>query len=109
MPLDAVRLLEARAVIGFWDYAAEQPELMAFYDSALETWRRETGMYLRQTRAAGGLDDDRPHERVIDTVPALMTGLQINACSCPHHNTPARQTAVLDDFLAGVRSRAVSS
>jgi hypothetical protein len=80
MPLDEVRLLEARAVIGFWDYAAEQPELMAFYDSAMETWR-----------------------------PALMTGLQINACSCPHPNTPARQTAVLDDFLAGVRSRAVSS
>jgi AcrR family transcriptional regulator len=102
LPLDEVRLLEARVVIAFWDHAAGQPDLERFYDTAMETWREELGMYLRQARAAGEIDDDRPHERVIDMVLALTMGLQINACFSPRHNTPERQTAVLDDFLAAL-------
>jgi AcrR family transcriptional regulator len=104
MPLDAVRLAEARVVIGFWDYAAGQPPLVGFYDAAMETWRQEMCMFLGQARAAGEVTTDRPDDRIIDTVLALTMGLQINACFSPRYNTPERQTAVLDDFLAGLRS-----
>jgi hypothetical protein len=104
MPLDEVRLAEARVVIGFWDYAAGQPPLIEFYDAPMETWRQEMRMYLGQARAAGELAPDPPDDRVIDAVLALTMGLQINACFSPRHNTPERQTAVLDDFLAGLRS-----
>ena len=90
-------------VIGFWDYAAGQPTLVDFFDESMETWRQEMRMYLGQARAAGELAPDRPDDRVIDAVLALTMGLQINACFSPRHNTPERQTAVLDDFLAGLR------
>ena len=109
MPLDAARLAEARVVIGFWDYAAGQPPLVEFYDAAMETWRQEMSMYLGQARAAGELDPDRADDRIVDAVLALTMGLQINACFSPRHNTPERQTAVLDDFLTGLRGRAPSS
>jgi hypothetical protein len=46
---------------------------------------------------------------VVDAILALTMGLQINACFSPRHNTPERQTALLDDFLAGLRSRVPSS
>ena len=102
MPLDEVRLAEARVVIGFWDYAAGQPALVEFYDAAMETWRQEMRMYLGQARAAGELAPGRSDDRVIDTILALTMGLQINACFSPRHNTPERQIAVLDDLLAAL-------
>ena len=105
MPLDEVRLAEARVVIGFWDYAAGQPPLVDFYDTAMETWRQEMRMYLGQARAAGELEPGRPDDLVIDAVLAMTMGLQINACFSPRHNTPERQIAVLDDFLAGISRR----
>ena len=108
MPLDETRLAEARVVIGFWDYAAGQPPLVDFYDEFMETWRSEMRMYLGQARAAGEVDADRPDDRVIDAILALTMGLQINACFSPRHNTPDRQTAVLDDLLAGLRGPAFS-
>jgi hypothetical protein len=46
--------------------------------------------------------DGRPHQRIIDIL-ALTMGLQVNAWFSPEHNTPARQLAVLDDLLTGVR------
>ena len=107
MPLDEVRLAEARVVIGFWDYAAGQPELAEFFDTAMETWRQEMRMYLGQALAAGELAEGRPQDRIVDAVLALLMGLQINACFSARHNTPARQTAVLDDFLTGLRTPAL--
>lgn len=102
LPLDDVRLAEARVVIGFWDYAAGQPDLVEHYDTAMETWRQEMGMYLGQARAAGEVDTDRPDDRIVDTVLAMTMGMQVNACFSPLRNTPERQTAVLDDFLRGL-------
>jgi len=102
LPLDEVRLLEARVVIGFWDYAAGQPELAAFHEAAMDTWRGELRTYLRQAESAGELAGDRPHDRIIDALLALAMGLQVNACFVPDHTTPERQVAVLDDFLAAI-------
>jgi AcrR family transcriptional regulator len=107
LPLDEVRLAEARVVIGFWDYAAGQPELVEIFDSAMQTWREEMGMYLAQAAVADELVPGRPHARIIDAMLALTMGMQINACFSPRHNTPQRQTAVLDDFLAGLRVQPV--
>jgi hypothetical protein len=69
----------------------------------METWRQEMRMYLGQAHAAGELAPDRDDDQVVDAILALTMGLQINACFSPRHNTPERQTAVLDDFLVGLR------
>jgi hypothetical protein len=95
-------------VIGFWDHAAGQAELIAFHESAMETWRAEIRPYLRQAQSAGELTDGRPHERIIDAVPALTMGFQVNGCFSPQHSTPERRMAVLDDLLVGVRGPGVT-
>jgi AcrR family transcriptional regulator len=99
MPLDEVRLREARVVIGFWDHAAGDEDLIAFFDSTMVEWRDQVRMYLRQARATGEIPDGRPDEVVIDTLIALLMGLQINALFMPKDTTPPRQLAMLDDFL----------
>lgn len=109
MPLDEERLAEARVVIGFWDYAAGRPELVRSFDTAMQTWRQEMRTYLAQARADGEVRSDRPDDRIVDAVLAMTMGLQVNACFSPRHNTPERQTAMLDDFLAGLRGHAMSS
>jgi AcrR family transcriptional regulator len=99
MPLDEERRREARVVIGFWDYAAGDDDLVAFFDGTMLEWREQVRMYLRQARAAGEIPAGRPDDVVIDTLLALLMGLQINALFMPGDTTPARQRALLDDFM----------
>ncbi|MCW2698038.1 MAG: TetR/AcrR family transcriptional regulator [Modestobacter sp.] len=73
----------------------------------METSRQEMCRYLDQARVAGELD--RSDDRIVDAVLALTTGLQTDACSSPRPTTPERRTAVLDDFLAGLRGHTLSS
>jgi AcrR family transcriptional regulator len=104
MPLDEVRLREARVVIGFWDHAAGDQDLIAFFDSTVLEWRDEIGMYLRQARATGEIPAGaRPDQLIIDSLLAMLMGLQICALFMPADATPNRQLALLDDFMAGLR------
>ncbi|HZG92631.1 MAG TPA: TetR/AcrR family transcriptional regulator [Pseudonocardia sp.] len=102
MPLDEVRRREARVVIGFWDHAAGDPDLVEFFDTAMAQWRGQVQMYLRQARATGEIPVGRPDDLVIDTLLALTMGLQINALFMPGHTTPERQLALLEDFLSAL-------
>ncbi len=102
MPLDEVRLREARVVIGFWDHAKGDPDLVAYYGTAMAEWREQVRMYLRQARATGEIPVGRPDDLVIDTLLALTMGLQINALFLPEHTTPERQLALLEDFLTAL-------
>lgn len=97
MPLDDVRLREARVVIGFWDHAAGDPQLVEFFDAAMLEWRERIGLYLHQAEVA------EPHDVVIDTMLAWAMGLQINALFSPRRTTPGRQIATLDATLDGLR------
>jgi AcrR family transcriptional regulator len=103
MPLDEVRRREARVVIGFWDHAAGDPDLVEYFDTAMAEWRGQVQMYLRQARATGEIPEGRPDQLVIDTLLALTMGLQINALFMPRHTTPERQLALLEDFLGALR------
>lgn len=104
MPLDEVRLLEARVVIGFWDWAAGDAELVEVFQSALDEWRALMTTYLSQAYAAGDIATD-DYEGVIDQIMALTMGLQINAWFLPKHTTPERQLAMLDNFLLGLQQK----
>lgn len=103
MPTDEVKLREARVVIGFWDYAVGDPALARYYADTTTEWREQVGMYLRQARATGEIPPGRPDELVIDSLLAMLMGLQITALFMPHDTTPERQLAMLDDFIAGLR------
>lgn len=95
MPLDEVRLTEARVVIGFWAYAATDPSLVAVFDSAMQRWRNQMEHYLRQEDDNGGCLDE-----FLNTLMAMLMGLQINAVFLPRHNTPPRQVAALDALIS---------
>lgn len=99
MPLDEVRLTEARVVIGFWAYAATDPSLVAVFDSAMQRWRDQIERYLRQEDDNGGCIDE-----FLNTLMAMLMGLQINAVFSPRHNTSPRQVAALE-ALIGTRRR----
>jgi AcrR family transcriptional regulator len=104
MPLDELRLREARVVIGFWDYAAGDPDLVEFFASAMEEWRQQARTHLGQAECAGEIAPGQPYDRIVDTMLTLGMGLQITASFLPRHTTPTHQMAMLEDFLAGVRS-----
>jgi AcrR family transcriptional regulator len=103
MPLDEVKRREARVVIGFWDHAAGDPDLIAFFDSTVIEWREQIRMYLRQARASGEMPPGRPDQLVIDSLLAMLMGLQINALFTPGDTTPQRQLAMLDEFMGALR------
>jgi AcrR family transcriptional regulator len=102
MPLDEVRRREARVVIGFWDHAAGDEDLVEFFDTTMAEWRDQVRTYLRQARATGEVRTGRADDVVVDTLLAMLMGLQINALFMPRDTTPERQHAVLDEFLAAL-------
>jgi AcrR family transcriptional regulator len=103
MPTNEEKLREARVVIGFWDYAVGDPALAGYYADTTTEWRDQVRLYLRQARATGEIPAGRPDELVIDALLAMLMGLQITALFMPQDTTPARQLAMLDDFIAGLR------
>ena len=103
MPLDDVRLREARVVIGFWDHAVGHPDLVESFESTMAEWRDQVRLYLRQARATGELPAGRPDDPVVDGLLAMLMGLQINALFLPRDTTPERQVAMLDGFLDSLR------
>jgi hypothetical protein len=86
-------------VIGFWDYAVGDEDLAGYYADTTTEWRDQVRLYLRQARATGEVPAGRPDDVVIDTLLAMLMGLQINALFMPRDTTPQRQRAMLDAFL----------
>ncbi|MHA5047838.1 TetR/AcrR family transcriptional regulator [Streptomyces sp. SD15] len=99
MPLDEVRLMEARVVIAFWDRAVHDERMTAVHEQAMDLWRDRMGDYLRQARAAGEVTTATPDELVIDTLLTTLMGFQINALLAPHATGAQRQVAVLEGLL----------
>jgi AcrR family transcriptional regulator len=100
MPLDEVRLAEARVVIGFWAYAASDSSLVAVFDQAMEQWRSRMVKYLVEAAETGEFAGGVSIITLVDTVMATLMGLQVNAIFSPQHNIPARQVAILDALIA---------
>ncbi|WP_371542797.1 TetR/AcrR family transcriptional regulator [Streptomyces sp. NBC_00554] len=103
MPLDEVRVMEARVVIAFWDRAVHDERMTAVHEHAMDLWREQMYTYLRQARAAGEVTTTTPDERVVDTLLATLMGFQINALLAPHTTGAQRQEAVLEGLLDSLR------
>jgi AcrR family transcriptional regulator len=102
LPLDDERLDEARVVIGFWDYAVVDHELIKVFDDAMSQWRARMTIYLTSAQLGGEVSESVQVEAVVDLVLATLMGLQINAVFSASHNTPDRQMRILDGLLAGL-------
>ena len=98
-PLDEERILEARIVIPFWEYAANDPGLRELHDGRLELWRSEIADDLEAAKRLGEVRDDVDVSLATDQLMAMLNGVQMLAVLTPAKATPKRLTAMLDDYL----------
>ncbi|MFJ5306579.1 TetR/AcrR family transcriptional regulator [Streptomyces sp. NPDC088350] len=103
IPLDDVRLMEARVVIAFWDRAVHDARMAEVHENAMAAWREQMRGYLQQARRQGDIGTSTPDDEVVDTLLAALMGFQINAVLLPHSTTPRRQEAVLNGLLGALR------
>ncbi|MFF1547663.1 TetR/AcrR family transcriptional regulator [Streptomyces sp. NPDC058291] len=104
MPLDDERLNEARVVIGFWNYAVADQELIGVYDQAISRWRDQMLSYLHTAAEAGEINPSRDLDAFLDLAMATLMGLQINAIFAARLTTPSRQLRILDGLIAGLQT-----
>jgi AcrR family transcriptional regulator len=106
MPLDDTRLDEARVIIGFWNYAIGDDDLIAVFDQAMSRWRDRMHFYLRNAAKAGEIASADDLDRFLDLVMATLMGLQVNAIFAAALTTPDRQMRILDDLIARLQDDA---
>ncbi|MBZ6083713.1 TetR/AcrR family transcriptional regulator [Streptomyces olivaceus] len=101
MPLDDVRLLEARVVVAFWDRALHDPGMAGVFRSAIAQWHDQLRFHLLQARAAGEATTDTPDSVVADALMTWLIGIQARALLTP--DLPAdRQEQLLDATLSAL-------
>ncbi|NNN30653.1 TetR/AcrR family transcriptional regulator [Streptomyces sp. S3(2020)] len=99
LPLDDLRLLEARVVIAFCDRALYDPRMSSAYEATTTRWRTLMHNCLAQARILGEVTTSTPDERIVETLVAVVLGFQANAVLTPAATTPERQLEVLEGLL----------
>ena len=103
LPLDDERVLESRIVIPFWEYAVNEPQLRELHERTLELWSAEFADDLEAAKRLGEVRADVDVERTTDQLLAMLNGAQVLAVLAPDRSSPARLTAMLDDYLLLLR------
>ncbi|QKV97638.1 TetR family transcriptional regulator [Streptomyces sp. NA02950] len=99
MPLDGIRLLEARVVIAFWDRALYDPRMSRAYQATMNRWRALMRSCLLQARALGEITTRTCDEHIVETLFAVVLGFQVDAILAPETTTAEHQLGVLDGLL----------
>ncbi|BDZ53852.1 TetR/AcrR family transcriptional regulator [Agromyces marinus] len=102
-PLDEERILEARIVIPFWEYAANEPGLLALHERTMDQWRVEIGGHLADAKRLGEIRDDVDIPVVVDHFMAMLDGVQVIAVVAPASADAERMTRLLDGYLELLR------
>jgi AcrR family transcriptional regulator len=105
LPLDAVRLDEARVVISFWQQAAHDPHAAALNNASMAEWRRSLAAWLAQGRESGDLQDGVDPPAAAEVLLNFLLGTQIAAVVDSQATTAvgleAQLAAQLDRLRAG--------
>lgn len=102
LPLDDLRLLEARVVVAFRQRALGDAGLAAVVVEAVRGWRRRIGSFLQEGRRAGEVVSPFPDEVLAEQVLSLISGAQDLAVLTPDATRARLQAQVLEAFLAGL-------
>ena len=104
LPLDEQRLLEAEIEVSFWGRALGSPGLAELQNAEFERlWRRLRAL-LADAAGRGELRAGLDLEEATHRLVALIDGLSVEAVLYPARVPPARQAALLDEVLAGLRA-----
>ncbi|SFR85647.1 transcriptional regulator, TetR family [Agromyces sp. CF514] len=98
-PLDEERILEARIVIPFWEYAANEPDLLALHERTMDEWRVEIADHLERAKQLGEARADLDVAVATDHLMAFVDGVQVIAVVSPASADPARLTRLLEGYL----------
>lgn len=99
LPLDDIRISEARIVIPFWQKALTDAAKAELHAAAMLQWRDTICAQLRDGRAAGELRTGAPDEDIAGLLMNLVLGAQIMAVLSPAENSPDQLVAQLDAAL----------
>jgi AcrR family transcriptional regulator len=99
LPLDAMTRDEARIVIPFWQQALTNPTLAMRHERAMDEWRRQLHVHLREGRDAGEIRSTVSDDALVGHLMSALLGAQITATLLPAQETAQTLTAQLDGFL----------
>ncbi|TFC42783.1 TetR/AcrR family transcriptional regulator [Cryobacterium sp. TMT1-21] len=99
LPLDDIRLSEARIVIPFWQKALTDPQKAAEHENSMLQWRATMREQLGEARELGELRGSVPDDEVTGLLMNFVLGAQITAVLSPAENSPDQLVAQLDGYL----------
>jgi AcrR family transcriptional regulator len=90
LPLDSVRLDEARVVIPFWQEATHDADRAELNNRSMAQWRESMTKWLVQARAAGELADWADVPTSAEVLLTFLLGAQVTAALDPDNSSPHR-------------------
>jgi len=102
LPLTPESAAGNRIWVGSWDVALADPELAAEHAERYRRARERRTGPVRDAHPGGALSADRPAEELAAAVQSFVLGLVVQALFAPQEFPPARQTELLDGYLAAL-------
>lgn len=103
LPLDADSRLEWRIWLAFWGRAIHDVALSLEHRRRYEAWRALLRGLLRDAQRHGDLPAGLHAAREADALVAFVDGIGLSATLEPSRLPPARQMAMIDAYLEGLR------
>lgn len=103
LPMDQERLLEARIVIPFMEYAAIEEDMAAMFRGMMREWQEQFTVLLDQASDRGELREDVDPRAASDALLHAITGMQAVGVLLPETARPVRMIAMLDTLLMMLR------
>jgi AcrR family transcriptional regulator len=104
LPLDRDSVATNRVWVSFWDAALDDETLSEAQRARYERWRGRIQACVEEAQARGELPAADAADIAVQAA-AFTHGLVVQALFDPERLPPARQLALLDDFLAGLTGR----
>lgn len=102
-PMDEERMLEARIVIPFLEYAAHDAAMRELYEGFMSQWEREIDTLLCEMIDDGQAPRHLDRAAFVDHVLAVTNGVQTSSVLKPRTATPERLEAMIASVLAAAR------
>ncbi|WP_020577811.1 TetR/AcrR family transcriptional regulator [Actinopolymorpha alba] len=102
LPLTPRATAMNRVWVSFWDAALADPELGASEAARYARWRAKLRPHVEAAQRLGELPAKADPDDIVTITAAFTHGLVVQALFDPDRFPPARQTSLLEQFLAGL-------
>lgn len=102
LPIDELRVLEARVVVPFWSSALTDRSFAELHEQALAGFRKALRKYLSQAvslREIPPPNTPKQHTQAAETLLSILHGAQVLGVLSPERHTKAVIWAMVEDFV----------